>query len=166
MSTGRPPRPAHLRIDGNGKLPQGIKDINQKELYSTTPVAPKHLTKGATAIFDMYLNERLRPYGLASSVDTEALALLSTITEQVQQLYRDIARNGWSEQGATGGPHTRPEARMYAVLTVQMKQMLEQFGLTPSARARVPPRTNAAADQGAAATGFSTFVVPVHQRAS
>lgn len=104
----------------------------------------------------MFVYERLKPYGLAGAVDTELLAVLAAAMEEYRLLYEDVRLHGYSEPTAGGGSKTRPEASALRSSITQVKQLLEQFGLSPSARARVKP-TKSPNTGGGAKGDFGDF---------
>ena len=141
---GRPPKPIGIH-EVRGTYRADRHDRNQPRPKVRQPRVPEHLTGEARTCW-----LKLAPMLMELRVLTEADALA---LERVCMTYGEIRRyeTVLAEQGDTYQPEAldrqgnriqgmirpRPEVAMLAVAARLFRQMLADFGLNPSARARI-----------------------------
>lgn len=132
MSVGKKPRPAYLRVADKAHRhrhkdePMGSDD---------KPIAPEHLSDRGKAIF-AELTERLDEIGVASITDTYAIELYATNQEELEYLDAFLRLNGHTYE-TVNDIKPRPECKRHKDCKDLKLKLLIEFGLTPSARARV-----------------------------
>lgn len=136
---GRKPIPDHLKvIQGTLKRSRVKATLQPSEKM---PLPSSWLNKRAKGIFKKVAG-RLNDMGLASASHTEALALLSSRQEEVERYDKYLSANGATyETTGTSGQKMikeRPEVMLRERAFKHLHALLVDFGLTPSASAKVP----------------------------
>ena len=156
---GPPPKPAALKKrEGTYRKDRAV--VNALELPPGVPPLPQHLAKDkdARAIWDELTGNETWRIVLATA---DALGLELLVKHMA--LERKFARSAARQQivKTPFGPKTNPavaEARKEAAI---VKQLLAEFGLTPSARSRVSkPAAGSTPGQGAPTTDGTPLVGP------
>ena len=133
---GRKPKPTNLkRLAGN----PGHRPLNEHEPQSQAastraprgrlPVEGKRLWR--------YLAPRLAELGLLTEMDTTALEMMCLHYATAVQAERLIRREGLVTTGVRGGLVKHPAVQILRDSSTAFRQYAEQFGLTPSSRARI-----------------------------
>ena len=131
---GRKPIPTALKLlHGN----PGRRPLNRAE-----PVAPPHdgtppaYLTGAAADEWRRLVPELHRLGILSTLDGDALALYCETWARWRQAEAEILKGGMVLRGRHG-PIPSPYVAIASRLAGQLRAPLVEFGMTPSARARV-----------------------------
>ena len=135
---GRKPKPSALRVlEGNpGKRPIN----NEPSPEPGIPPAPAHLSEQAKKAW-AGVSVKLDKIGVLTEVDDWALEMLCENYAEILDLRAEIKKDGRFQTVTNKNGDTRtvnhPAATQLADAERRFKAMLEQFGLTPSARVRV-----------------------------
>lgn len=144
MSGGTPPRPAALNdLLGNpGKRNRGP----EPEPLKAAPRPPRTLSKEARAEWRRVV-PRLAEIGLLSVVDRAALVIYVEAWATYCQALATVRLEGETVIGYRGGIVRHPAALVMKDATATLRAFCTEFGLTPSARARITlPGADPAAD--------------------
>jgi len=139
MPAGRPPKPTSLRkLQGN----PGKRAFNERE--PTPPIGmpkPPRWLNAKGRRFWREIAPVLEGMRVITVADREALALLCDALAEYEAMRKVIGEQGATyEAVAQSGDlmvRMRPEVRIAADAWRRASTMLQQFGLTPSARAKV-----------------------------
>ncbi len=136
MPVGRKPRPTALKvIEG----PRGHRPLPQNEPRFSPGIrrAPNHLSETAKLHWRQ-ISKLLGDVGLLTPADTAALELLCEALDRYQEAAEGIRRKGVViKDPKTGFPVQNPYLKVANEAFTQVRQLLLEFGMTPSARARV-----------------------------
>lgn len=131
---GRPRKPTALKVlEGNpGKraLPKG-----EPVASGGAPAAPKHLSKPAREEWDR-LSPSLDRLGLLTKNELAAFAAYCELYAEWVKAKQVIQRKGMTYLHK-GLHRVRPEVRIAKDAVKELRQYANQFGLSPSARAKV-----------------------------
>jgi P27 family predicted phage terminase small subunit len=152
MTTGRKPKPTHLKLvtgnPGKRALPQG-----EAKVAPSLPDPPQHLSGDAREEWER-VSVALFNAGLLSAIDRTALAAYCQAYGRWAQAERGIALMAQTDK-VTGGLLARTtngnaiQNPLVGVANKAMQDMVRyaaEFGMTPSARSRInadPPAENA-----------------------
>lgn len=132
--TGRPPKPTNLKVLQGTDRPDRARKNEPKP--PTGAECPSWLDREAKKEWKRVapILERL---GLLTVVDTTALAAYCQSYSHWQQAERFLRKNGMTYTTQTGYARQRPEVAISQKALAQVKMFCSEFGLTPSARARM-----------------------------
>lgn len=138
MRGGRPKPTALKLVTGNrGKRRLPKHEPKPKRII---PAAPVHLSDRAKVAWGS-LSARLDQFGVLTAWDAEALEQLCENYAEILELREDIRENGRFQEVRTKSgdvmERCRPAATLLADAERRFRGMMVEFGLTPSARARV-----------------------------
>lgn len=131
---GRPRKPTALKVlEGN----PGKRALPKAEPAASggAPPAPRHLCKEARAEWDR-LSRQLDRLGLLVANDLAAFAAYCELYAEWVKAKRVIQRKGMTYT-VNGIVRMRPEVKITRDAVKEMRQYGNQFGLSPSARAKV-----------------------------
>lgn len=136
MTAGRKRTPTQIRVlEGNRSfrpLPQ-----DEPELIAEIPNPPEHLTENAKKHWAT-LTKQLHGADILTRIDGQGLEMLCEAYANWIEANNNLRIGGLVvEDPITGVPKQSPYASMADKYFHQMRQMLIEFGMTPSARARV-----------------------------
>jgi P27 family predicted phage terminase small subunit len=137
MGVGRKKKPTHLKVvEGNpGKraLPQ-----NEPKPSGAVPEKPSFSTEEASECYDRMTNE-LKIMGLLHAADVDSIEIYCETFGVWRRAQRAVARGVLVNRGTEDRPNwvTNPAWRIARDAAGLLKQLAEQFGLTPAARARI-----------------------------
>jgi P27 family predicted phage terminase small subunit len=97
--------------------------------------------------------KRLRPLGLATSLDRAALTAYCVAWQRWLAAEETLRREGPVITSRLGTPMVSPHFQVAQSSMAQMRAMLQEFGMSPAARARVTA-TQATDDDGDEITQF------------
>jgi len=136
---GRKPQPTSLKVlNGNpGKRP--LNDLEPTP-EAKLPKPPKHLSKIARRAW-LEMSKRLDDCGITSKIDGVAFQLLCEAYGNYLEACEKVAAHGavWLDKGEGKIPKFA-YSPYWAIMNREwekVKQMLVEFGMTPSSRARV-----------------------------
>lgn len=139
-NVGRPPKPASLKLV-TGHKSTAIKPRHESVFKAGTP--PSHLNTEALAEWQR-IAPILEEWGLITEEESTALALYCQAFGRWQQAERQITalctpdgEDGLIVKAPSGYPIQNPYLAIANKAMEQCYQYLQQFGLSPSARARV-----------------------------
>jgi P27 family predicted phage terminase small subunit len=135
MSRGRKPKPTRLKllqgIPGHRPLPE-----NEAQIAPGMPDPPKHLGAKAKKEWKRITPELYRA-GLLTKIDGPALASYCDAYAQWVESSDKLKKTGMLARGAKGDPVINPYLKISNAAQERMKQLLVEFGMTPSSRSRV-----------------------------
>jgi P27 family predicted phage terminase small subunit len=136
---GRKPKPVEQRIrEGN----PGHRPLPEPVLVSGRPdrgelaEPPAHLPDEAKEFWREHVS-RLVEVGMVDRVDVPALEMMATQYALSRQAQRAIEEHGFFAEGSRGQMREHPAVRSQRDASTLFLRFAEQFGLTPSARARL-----------------------------
>lgn len=134
MPTPRPTPSAIKALKGE-KTPK-----EEPKVEAGAPTPPQWLSAAEREHWDMFVG-MLTSMRVLTPVDGFALATLCSVWQQWITLQEFVKQNGLTydvtlQHGETV-TRTRPETREANTLLNQVKSLLQEFGLTPAARAKV-----------------------------
>lgn len=134
-----PPKPTALKVvQGTVRKDRGAP--NEPKLKVEAPKVPAHLSPKAKTAWKG-LCETLGDMQVLATADAKALELLCDAYSQWRDLRKVLDKEGHTYQttSQTGDIlfKARPEVAMAADAWKRISSMLQQFGLTPSARSKV-----------------------------
>ena len=100
------------------------------------PTCPAHLNSTAKREWKRVLSE-LGPIGLATKLDRSALAAYCQVYARWVEAEEQIKTHGVLVKGSKGYPVLSPYLEVANKAIQQMRLLLAEFGMTPSARTRV-----------------------------
>lgn len=153
--TGRPRKPDALkRFEGTYRKDRATP--NALELPAGVPECPKGLPAAARKLWlELVGDEKWRI--VLATVDATGLELLVKHMALERKYARDAARKPMVE--TPFGPKANPAAKEARNEAAVVKQLLGEFGLTPSARSRVAKPVGGTPGTGGAATTAGTPLV-------
>lgn len=134
MPGGRPPKSAALKaLAGN----PGKRTAPAVEAKPTPklPTPPRYLSVVAKREWRRQGKELVR-LGLITNIDLRAFELFCTTYERWLDAHTAVTELGMVVYTPSGYPMVRPEFTLQMKLQEQMLRLLQQFGLTPSSRAK------------------------------
>ena len=149
MRKGRKPKPSALKIlEGN----PGKRKLNPKEPKPkvVAPTRPAHVQGIARREWGRIVKE-LKVLGLVTKIDRAALAAYCVAYGRHVEAEDQIRKHGMVDKRGTGAPMQSVYLAISNKAMEQMRQILIEFGMTPSSRSRVVVNPG---DQGDAAKGF------------
>lgn len=131
---GRKPKPTHLRaVQGN----PGHRPIPEAPpLDKSMPDAPEHLSDTARAEWSR-VAPQLHAAGLLAQLDRAALAAYCQAYGRWVDAETQLRKVGVLIKSPSGFPMASPFLTIANQSMAQMGRILTEFGMTPSARARV-----------------------------
>lgn len=134
MGRGRKPQPTALKVlKGN----PGKRELNRHEPISDDPVEmPEGLSPLAAKQWDL-IADQLKRSGILTALDTQALALYCEAFARWKDANDHIAAEGAVIPAPSGYPVQSPYVGIANKSFDQMRQLLIEFGMTPSARSKV-----------------------------
>lgn len=139
MPRGRKPKPTTIkRAEGN----PGKRKVNRHEPQpdSTMPPRPAELNEAAVAIWDHVAGE-LHGMGLLTAIDDAVLVTYCQSYATYLQLIRDVEVEGITvthvQKNGVEENKINPKQVEARLLGAQLRAMASEYGLTPSARARL-----------------------------
>jgi P27 family predicted phage terminase small subunit len=131
---GPPPKPAKLRLV-EGARPDRV---NQHEPVPSTdlPVCPEDVSDEVREVWD-YTVAELAQMGLASSADRDALQCFCEAVVAHRKASVLLARSDVLIKGMHGTPVRNPALQVQRDAAQVIRAFAQEFGLTPSARARI-----------------------------
>lgn len=141
---GVPPKPAALR------LMQGARPskVNQAEPIprSGRIVAPDHVSDYVREVFDFVVAE-LEHMKIGAPVDVHALVCYAEAVDKHRKASMELAETGTVlVKGLHGTMVRHPALAVQRDAANQIRQLAQEFGLTPSARARIDTSASRADD--------------------
>ena len=136
MSTpGRKPKPSRVReLQGN----PGKRKINKREPKPKTPATRPHgLGRGIRRKFWDEHAEELERLGILTGADTSAFRLMCEHYAVAIKASKELREQGFTVKGRDGFVKKNPLAQVFRDNSVAFRGYAEQFGMTPSARARL-----------------------------
>jgi P27 family predicted phage terminase small subunit len=141
---GRKPKPTDLKlVEGN----RGKRRLPKREAkpQRVIPSPPAHLSERGREIWG-WATSVLDRMAVLTEADPLALERLCETLVEIEELKDDIREHGRYQQVETkvGGvmERARPAVGMLQDADRRVRAWLTEFGLTPSARARVPTRSH------------------------
>lgn len=138
---GPAPKPTNLR------LLQGARDrdVNRNEPVARTGKIdpPEGMSPEAKRIFHWAVRE-LEHMGIASPADRDSIACYAEAVEKHRQASTLLARSPVLVKGMHGNLVRNPALIVQRDAAQQIRQFAQEFGLTPSARARIDNRADEA----------------------
>lgn len=153
---GRKPKPTALKlVTGNpGRRPVNKREAKAKRVI---PAAPEHMSAKAREVWGS-LSTRLDRLGLLTELDALALELLCENYVEILELRDEIDTHGRTQDVKTENDtvvRARPQVGMLSDAERRFRAMMNEFGMTPSARSRVTATPDdARASDPAAAYGL------------
>ena len=146
MPAGRPPKPTPLKAL-QGTLRPDRANPNEPTLPVATPAPPSWLAARGRRLW-RELAPVLEDMRVVTAADRQALALLCDALGEYADARAVITKQGVTYEAMTASGavmvRPRPEVTIAADAWRRASAMLQQFGLTPSARGKVtarPPET-------------------------
>ena len=136
MTAGRKRKPTALRIlEGNRSRTPLPKD--EPELVAEIPNAPSHLSEEAKRHWDTITNQ-LNDADMLTAIDGKGIELLCEAYTNWINANIQVRRHGLVvKHPKTGVPMPSPFVSTADKYFNQLRQMLVEYGMTPSSRARV-----------------------------
>lgn len=131
---GPAPKPTKLRL-----LHGDRKDrVNTDEPVPSDglPQLPPNVSSEVAEVWDYTLRE-LSVMGIATPADRDALLCFCEAVVVHRQASADIAWNGITVEGLTGGSVRNPAVLIQKDAAAQIRVFAQEFGLTPSARSQI-----------------------------
>jgi P27 family predicted phage terminase small subunit len=136
MAVGRKPKPTHLKLlQGTGRRRRNPREPRPR---LSIPSAPRHLNPAARSEWRR-LSEELHQLGLLTEIDRAALAMYCQAYGRwvfAEQKLKD--EKLLIVKSPTDQPMQNPWLQIANRAMRQMHSLLAEFGMSPSARARVP----------------------------
>ena len=138
MRAGRKPKPTHLKLlaghPGHRPLPESEPQPNAVD---ETMQPPKHLSGEARAEWTSTIKKLTRS-NMISEVDVAAFSLYCQAYGRWVVAESYVAKQGEVLISPSGFPIQNPYLAVANKAMEQMRQLLPEFGMTPSSRSRVP----------------------------
>ena len=142
MPVGKKPLPTNIRLLEGNRSRRPLPE-DEPELEAEIPEAPEHLSAKARKHWDK-IAVQLDGANILTKIDAEGLELLCEAYANWISASAHLRKHGLVVKNpASGVPMQSPYASMTDKYFHQLRQMLVEFGMTPSARARVKKVTNA-----------------------
>lgn len=134
---GPAPTPTHLRLLHGARE----RDVTRNEPVARTGVieAPEGMSPEVLRIFHWVVHE-LEAMGIASPADRDSIACYAEAVEKHRQASALLARSPVLVKGIHGNLVRNPALIVQRDAAQQIRQFAQEFGLTPSARARIDRR--------------------------
>jgi P27 family predicted phage terminase small subunit len=134
---GQPPKPTVLKkLQGNPGKKALPKNEPQPRVSNKVPRAPSSLNKVAQKEWRRIVGE-LYTIGLLTEIDIAGLQAYCSCYAQWQDAQSNIQQHGVLMKSPTGFPMQSPYLAISNRAMVEMRKWLQEFGMTPSSRARV-----------------------------
>jgi len=136
MIGGRKPKPSRLKIlEGNaGKRP--LPKREPKVIGLKSPEPPKPLSRRAKMHWRK-LVPQLQAVGLIGEIDRDAMGMYCEAQARWSEANQEIQKNGVIVVSPQGFPMQSPYLAISNKAFEQMRQLLPEFGMTPSSRTRI-----------------------------
>lgn len=134
MSRGRKPKPTNLKkLQGN----PGKRAINKREPKPQTAVKrPYGLGKGLQDRFWREHADEMNRLQILTGIDTAAFRLMAEHYAFAVQAAQELREEGLTVEGREG-PKKNPKSQIFRDNSMAFKSFATEFGMTPSARARL-----------------------------
>ena len=132
MQPGRKPLPTHLKVM-RGTLRKDRLNRNEPQVAPAFPACPRHLGQEAKREWRR-VSKELRAMGLLTKVDRAALAMYCDARGRWVEALR---RYGVMVKSPSGFPMQSPYLAVANKAMEQMRLLLGEFGMSPSARTRI-----------------------------
>ena len=135
MRTGPPPKPTLLKIlAGNpGKRPL---NADEPQPERTAPLCPEWLNDSAKTFWSD-IAPKLTRLGVLTEIDGEALTALCLALADLKNAQEQIKKVGYIVKTPSGYAQPNPFVGISNLALKQIRSLLQEFGMTPSARSRV-----------------------------
>jgi P27 family predicted phage terminase small subunit len=135
MAVGRPPKPTHIRaLAGNpGKRPL---NENEPKPEKGIPGCPEWLQDYAREYYEE-LSPKLDAMGVLTTADRDALVALAISLANMRYGYEQTRKVGFIMKTPSGYVQTNPFVGLTNHAIKQARAMMQEFGMTPSARTRI-----------------------------
>jgi P27 family predicted phage terminase small subunit len=134
MSTAVPT--AIKKLNGN----PGGRPLNNREpaFKNKKPIAPKEITENEKAFTQWKrLVKLLWPTGVLTQGETDLLTTYCFVYAQWVEAVEDVSKSGTVIMNSKGDVKINPSFTVSNALTIQMRKLQAELGMTPSARARI-----------------------------
>ncbi|MEM9752549.1 MAG: phage terminase small subunit P27 family [Planctomycetota bacterium] len=115
---------------------RGPKPRPKKTATSKTPTCPRSLTGTAATVYKR-LCKLLEPRKILTEEDRDGLMILASSLNQYAAAERHLNKHGLTTDSPRGGLVPSPMLAVQRAAWDRCKQLLPEFGLTPSARVRM-----------------------------
>lgn len=109
------------------------------ELPPGIPICPFELKAEAADHWHRLVGLLARA-GYLSEIDGDALCILAELIARRWALYRSLPKSPVATSKKGGGKYLTPEWTALKMVDGQIEKLLVEFGMTPSARASLPPQ--------------------------
>jgi len=135
--TGPPRKPNAIRRGGTGTAAAAKKPRPEQ----VAPTCPRKLCREEKVVWHR-LVETLTSMGLVAISDGGAYARYAALLVEWWALHLDLRKNGRTyevhgKDGQVVGINPRAEVKMRNTISVELRRMESEFGLTPAARERL-----------------------------
>lgn len=135
---GPPKKPTALRLIQRGNPRQRrLAESEPTRLLVDASKSPPHLRGRVERATWRRVAPQLAALRILGESDVEMLVLYCETYARYKLALAEVARDGLSVIGSRGGRIKHPSLRAGEEALVQMRQMLAQFGMSPSSRAGV-----------------------------
>jgi len=131
---GPAPKPAQLRL---------LDGARERDINHGAPIArdgkietPEHLSDSVRLIFE-YVVAELEHMGIASPSDVDSIVCYCEAVDKHRQASALLARSPVLVKGMHGNLVRNPAMQIQRDSATLIRQFAQEFGLTPSARARI-----------------------------
>lgn len=140
---GKPPRPARLRLlDGA----QASKvNLNEPIPRSGKIDCPEHVSDSVRVIFDRVVAD-LEAMHIASPTDVDSIVAYCEAVEKHREASVLLAKSSMLIRGMHGNLVKNPALQVQRDSAQLVRQFAQEFGLTPSARARIDSERGRSSD--------------------
>lgn len=140
---GPAPKPAKLRLlEG---APEGRVNQHEPQASTELPVAPDWVSPAVREVFDFTVGE-LDAMGIASGTDRDALVVFCQAVVTHRLACEKLARSDILIKSMYGQPIRNPAIMIQRDAGQTIRAFAQEFGLTPSARARIEVRSEQTAE--------------------
>ena len=135
MQPGPKPLPTHLKLM-RGTLRKDRLNRKEPKVAPAVPSCPRHLGKEAKHEWRR-VSKELRAMGLLTKVDRAALAMYCDAWGRWVDALEALRRYGVMVKSPSGFPMQSPYLAVANKAMEQMRLLLGEFGMSPSARTRI-----------------------------
>jgi P27 family predicted phage terminase small subunit len=140
---GPQPKPAKLRLL-EGARPSKVNH-NEPVPSDDLPVCPDWVAPEVRQVWD-YTVQELDQMGLASSADRDVLLAFCEQVNTHRRACQMLAKSDVLIKGPLGGPVRNPAVVVQRDSAQAIRSLAQEFGLSPSARARIQVQADHTAD--------------------